>query len=85
MKSNGKFADLLKRVLQRRQLYLLLALPLVYLIIFSYIPMFGVQIAFKNYTPARGIWGSEWVGFKYFIRFFKSYQFTGIIRNTLIV
>ena len=43
MKSNGKFADLLKRVLQRRQLYLLLALPLVYLIIFSYIPMFGVQ------------------------------------------
>ena len=85
MKSNGKFADLLKSVLQRRQLYLLLALPLVYLIIFSYIPMFGVQIAFKNYTPARGIWGSEWVGFKYFIRFFKSYQFTGIIRNTLIV
>ncbi len=85
MKSNGKFAYLLKRVLQRRQLYLLLALPLVYLIIFSYIPMFGVQIAFKNYTPARGIWGSEWVGFKYFIRFFKSYQFTGIIRNTLIV
>ena len=85
MKSNGKFADLLKRVLQRRQLYLLLALPLVYLIIFSYIPLFGVQIAFKNYTPARGIWGSEWVGFKYFIRFFKSYQFTGIIRNTLIV
>ena len=85
MKSNGKFADLLKRVLQRRQLYLLLALPLVYLIIFSYIPMFGVQIAFKNYTPALGIWGSEWAGFKYFIRFFKSYQFTGIIRNTLIV
>lgn len=85
MKSNGKFADLLKRILQRRQLYLLLALPLVYLIIFSYIPMFGVQIAFKNYTPARGIWGSEWAGFKYFIRFFKSYQFTGIIRNTLIV
>ena len=85
MKSNGKFAGLLKRVMQRRQLYLLLALPLVYLIIFSYIPMFGVQIAFKNYTPARGIWGSEWVGFKYFIRFFKSYQFTGIIRNTLIV
>ena len=85
MKSNGKFAGLLKRVMQRRQLYLLLALPLVYLIIFSYIPMFGVQIAFKNYTPARGIWGSEWAGFKYFIRFFKSYQFTGIIRNTLIV
>mgnify|MGYP004584548259 FL=1 len=85
MKSNGKFAGLLKRVMQRRQLYLLLALPLVYLIIFSYIPMFGVQIAFKNYTPARGIWGSEWAGFKYFIRFFKSYQFTGIIRNTLVV
>ena len=85
MKSNGKFAGLLKRVMQRRQLYLLLALPLVYLIIFSYIPMFGVQIAFKNYTPALGIWGSEWAGFKYFIRFFKSYQFTGIIRNTLIV
>lgn len=85
MERKEKFLKLLKRIVQRRQLYLLLALPLIYLIIFSYVPMFGIQIAFKNYSPAYGIWGSEWAGFKYFLRFFNSYQFGSVIRNTLIV
>lgn len=85
MERKERFFKLLKRIVQRRQLYLLLALPLIYLIIFSYVPMFGIQIAFKNYSPAYGIWGSEWAGFKYFLRFFNSYQFGSVIRNTLIV
>ena len=67
------------------QLYLILLVPLLYLIIFHYVPMAGVQIAFKDYTPAKGIWGSDFAGFKYFVRFFKSYQFKNVIRNTLVV
>ena len=48
------------------QLYLLLLPPLIYLIVFKYVPMYGVQIAFRDYNPAAGIMGSKWVGFKYF-------------------
>ncbi len=70
------------RIKRYWQLYLLIALPLTYLIIFKYIPMFGVQIAFKDYNFVKGIWGSEWVGFKHFESFFHS-PFAGrIIRNT---
>lgn len=47
--------------------------------------MYGVQIAFKNFNPVLGIQGSKFVGFKYFIRFFNSYQFSIIIKNTLIL
>ena len=65
------------------QLYLFALLPLVYLLIFKYYPMFGVQIAFKNYSAAKGIWGSEWVGPKHFQTFFQSYQFSRTVINTL--
>ncbi|NOU92734.1 ABC transporter permease subunit [Paenibacillus sp. LMG 31456] len=47
--------------------------------------MYGALIAFKNYVPTKGVWGSEWVGFKYFIRFFNSYEFVRIMKNTLVV
>ncbi|GAB1154610.1 ABC transporter permease subunit [Paenibacillus illinoisensis] len=47
--------------------------------------MYGVIIAFKDYSPASGIGGSPWAGFKYFEKFFHSYQFTNTIRNTLII
>ena len=60
-------------------------LPLVYLIIFAYYPMFGAQIAFKNYVASRGIWGSEWVGFRHFITFFTSFQFNRVMSNTLLL
>jgi len=53
--------------------------------IFSYIPMYGVQIAFRNYNGKQGIWGSPWVGLKYFTRFFKSPFFSQTIGNTLIL
>ena len=65
------------------QLYLFLLLPVIYIIIFSYIPMTGVQIAFKKFNYLGGIWGSPWVGFENFRKFFNSYMFTRVIGNTL--
>ena len=65
------------------QLYLFLVLPLAYIIIFAYIPMFGVQIAFKKFNYTGGIWGSPWTGFSHFIKFFNSYNFERVIVNTL--
>ena len=56
---------------------------LIYLIIFAYAPMYGLQIAFKDYRASKGIWGSAWVGFKHFERFFSSSQSISIIWNTL--
>ena len=56
---------------------------LVFFIIFLYFPMYGVQIAFKNYMPSKSIWGSSWVGFEHFLRFFRSYNFIGLLKNTL--
>ena len=67
------------------QLYLLSLIPLVYLLIFRYIPMIGAQIAFKNYNVVRGIWSSPWVGFKHFQRFISSYLFLRIMKNTLVI
>lgn len=67
------------------QLYAMVLLPLIWIIMFRYMPMYGVQIAFKNYTPTKGIIGSEWAGFKHFIRFLKSSQFLMITKNTLAI
>jgi len=68
---------------RHRGLYLLLLIPVLYLLIFRYIPMYGAQIAFRDYQPARGIWGSQWVGFRYVSKFFGSYMFSRVVRNTL--
>lgn len=66
-------------------LYLFVLPSLIYLFIFSYIPLYGIQIAFKNYNASDGIWGSPWVGWKYFETFFSSTNFTQILSNTLIL
>lgn len=68
-----------------RQLYLLMLLPMAYLIIFSYVPMYGVQIAFRDYKPLTGITGSEWLGFKHFSVFMGAYNFRNILWNTLVL
>lgn len=65
------------------QFYLIILLPLMHLIIFKYIPMFGLQIGFKNYRISKGIWGSDWVGLKHFIRFFSTTTCWRIIGNTI--
>lgn len=66
-------------------LYVLLLPAAALLLCFTYKPMYGVIIAFKDYTPASGIAGSPWAGFKYFEKFFHSYQFSITIKNTLII
>ena len=81
----GKTDKLIKDILRDKQLYLFLVLPVVYIIIFAYLPMGGLIIAFKDYSMRKGIWGSEWVGLKHFIRFFDSYYCVRIIRNTIVL
>ena len=65
------------------QLYLLLLLPIAYILIFNYIPMYGAQIAFKDFKASKGILGSEWVGIKYFVKFFQAPKSATIIFNTV--
>lgn len=64
-------------------LYLLLVPAVVYALIFLYIPMVGVLIGFEEYSPTKGIFGSPWAGFKYFSKFFNSYNFWQIFYNTI--
>lgn len=72
------------RILKRNWVCYLFILPmLIYVIIFNYIPMYGIQLAFKDYRVADGIWGSAWVGLKHFKTFFESYQFKDLLWNTL--
>ena len=67
------------------QLYLFLLVPVVYVIVFKYVPMGGVVIAFKEFKMRQGIWGSDWVGLEHFIRFINTYQFGKVVKNTLIL
>lgn len=71
------------KLFRGRQLYLFVLPAFLVTLIFSYIPMYGVIIAFKDFIPSLGIWGSPWVGFKHFQRFFDSYYFWDLIKNTL--
>lgn len=64
-------------------LYVLLLPAIIYIILFSYSPMYGAVIAFKDYKIAKGIMGSDWVGFKWFEKFFNYYEFWTLVRNTL--
>lgn len=72
-----------KLVKKHWQLYLLVLLPLSFIIIFKYVPMVGSVIAFKDYNVIKGMWGSDWVGFKHFTQFFNLPIFWTIIKNTL--
>lgn len=64
----------------------LLALPLVlYFAVFNYAPMFGLIMAFEDFKPAKGIFGSDWVGFANFVRFFTSPSALQVIRNTFVI
>lgn len=73
------------KIWRARQLYLLLLLPLIWLVIFKYVPMAGLQIAFRDFSSRKGIWGSEWVGLEKFRKFFSDRQFTRLMVNTLRV
>ena len=70
---------------QDRYLHLLVLPALLYIIIFCYVPMYGIQVAFKDYSIRRGIWNSPWVGMKNFESFFNSIYFGRLIRNTVFL
>ncbi len=71
------------RILESWQLYVLLIVPVVITVIYKYIPMYGIQIAFRDYKPNRGFFGSEWVGMEWFERFFTAPTFKRMIVNTI--
>jgi len=66
-------------------LYLLFTPVLIYFFIFNYLPMFGIIMAFQDFRPATGFFGSEWVGFRFFVEFFTGPSFLQILRNTLVI
>lgn len=80
---NSKWKYIKKSILKHWQLYLVIAVPITLVFIFSYIPMYGVQIAFKDFIPTKGILGSPWVGLKHFNRFLNSPNFWVYIKNTI--
>ena len=65
------------------QMYLIILLPLLHIVIFKYIPIYGIQIAFRKWNPILGITGSQWIGLKLFQQFFSSPDAPRIIWNTL--
>ena len=78
-------ARVLRRLKESWQWYVLLLPALIYVIIFHYGPIYGVQIAFRDYRPKKGFSGSDWVGLKHFIRFVKNPMFWTYLKNTLSI
>ena len=78
----GGIVDYLKR---EWQIYVMLLPTIVWLILFLYKPMYGLQVAFKDYSLFRGVSGSEWIGFEHFETLFNSDQFFRAIRNTVLI
>lgn len=74
-----------RRILDNWQLYLLLLIPVVLTIIYKYIPMYGIQIAFRDFKASRGYMGSEWVGLYWFKRFFSAPTCVRMIKNTVLI
>ena len=83
-RGTASFSARLEKDLRKNYPLYLLALPAVVVVfLLCYVPMYGVVIAFQDFRPAKGIWGSEWVGLDNFTRFFNSYQCSSIFRNTI--
>ena len=85
MKNKFSWKTFVKNFKRDWQLHLLILFPVVYLVIFDFIPMYGLQIAFRDFRPRSGITGSEWVGLKWFESFLSNYEFGSIFLNTLII
>jgi putative aldouronate transport system permease protein len=75
----------LRELVKNKYLYLMLLPVMAYFILFEYMPMYGSIIAFKDFNPYQGIWGSPWAGFKNFEQFFNSYYFFRLLKNTLLL
>ena len=85
MKKESYTARLWQNIKKHKSLYLMIIPIVLYYLIFCYYPMYGAQIAFRDYSPKKGIVGSPWVDFKHFMDFFKSVYFGRLIRNTLSI
>jgi putative aldouronate transport system permease protein len=84
-RKHARMALFMRLCWQQRWLLFMCAPAVILLCIFHYVPLYGIVVAFKNYKPAFGIWGSQWVGTRYFAQFFQN-PFAGrIIRNTLLL
>lgn len=79
------FCTLKRKRWKNLDLYIMLLPAIVFYIVFHYAPMYGVQIAFKDFAASKGIWGSPWVGLKHFFRFFNSYYFERLLYNTVSI
>lgn len=82
---NDKWSRIKRKLAQDWQLYLFVLPAIIYYFVFNYIPLYGIQIAFKDYKAVLGINGSPWVGLKHFQAFFSGYLFKDLILNTLIL
>ena len=74
-----------RRLANDWQLYVLILPAIAYLFIFHIMPMYGVQIAFKDFRTSKGIWDSPWVGLKHFKRFVTYPNFWKLVRNTIVL
>lgn len=83
--SKEKFFRLMRKIWFYRYLYILALPGIVYFLIFAYLPMWGIVIAFKDFRLFRGLEGSPWVGLQHFEFFFSSPSFTRLLRNTLVI
>jgi len=83
----SRWGELKKDLKRNKNLYIMLIPVIAYYFIFHYLPMYGLQIAFKDFSPAQGIWNSPWVGLEKFREFFiyDSYYVWRIIRNTILI
>jgi putative aldouronate transport system permease protein len=82
---NSKWSTIGKRLKRDKWLYLLITPGLLYFIIFKYVPLWGILLAFKNYQPFLGFFKSDWVGLDHFTMFFQNIEFTMLLRNTLVL
>lgn len=78
-------STLWKAIVQHRWIYVLALPGVLYFLLFKYAPMWGLLIAFKDYNPYSGFWGSDWIGFKHFAELFASSTFYTMLRNTFAI
>jgi putative aldouronate transport system permease protein len=74
-----------RKIYKYRWLYFMMLPGILYFLLFRYLPLWNAQIAFKDFKPLLGVWGSPFIGFKHFTTFFNSYYFSELIRNTIII
>ena len=81
----GKKLSFIQKVSRDRAWLIMIMIPFLWYVLFRYVPMYGVIIAFKDFNIGRGVMRSDWVGFKWFLQFFRSFYFFRLVRNTVLI